>query len=358
MGLLKRKNQPSAPPPEGEDSAKESIPPSERETNGARPPSLPAGEAAAPKKPVKSPKPKQEDDDERAPLLQSLQDKILIFLAGISFVIAAYFLFFGVPRNWFGTSTPIGEIQTSGNIRRRHSGSLTWQTVSGTKQIYLRDIVYIPKNETAHVKLGPKEFTLPQDTMVQFDESSIDQFEVTLLEIKTTVAPIALPVHKANLTNLLPELSGIELRLSEMKARTFSAIYESPPLAKAFPMSPNQFSLEKISDYEIRLVEPTPERYNLRAFRWMKMAWTPVPVEGVSYTLEVSKDSRFRRNLPYKTKTNKLLVQFDDEATFYWRVRGTKGTDETISEALSFTMVIRGGKTPTLKGLKDLSGKQ
>ncbi|MEQ1843878.1 MAG: hypothetical protein ABL994_26025, partial [Verrucomicrobiales bacterium] len=109
---------------------------------------------------------------------------------------------------------------------------------------------------------------------------------------------------------------------------------------------------------EIRLIEPIPERYNLRAFRWMKMSWSPVPLDGVSYTLEVSKDSRFRRNLPYKTKTNKLLVQFDDEATFYWRVRGAKGNDETISEALSFTMVIRGGKTPTLKGLKELSGKQ
>ncbi len=352
MGLLKRKNP---PPPASEAVGEESVADqtiAKESTGSAKkggtPPSL--AKIATPKK--------SNDDDERTPLLQSLQDKILILIAGISFVISGYFLFFGIPRSWFANMQVIGQIETSGSIRRRHSGTLSWQTLKGTNQIYLRDIVYVPKDGSASVKFGPRSFTLPADTMVQFDESSTDQFEITLLELKTIPVPLALPVHKANLSNLLPELSAFELRLSELKERTFSSIYEAAQLQKAFPMLPNQFSLEKISDYEIRLVEPQPERYNLRAFRWMKMSWSPVPLEGVSYTLEVSKDSRFRRNLPYKTKTNKLLVQFDDEATFYWRVRGMKGNDETISEALSFTMVIRGGKTPTLKGLKDLTGKK
>lgn len=353
MGLLKRKNSPPALP------AVEAEPTVEKTIAVERSESAPSSETAAPAPQSVKGKRKKDDDDERAPLLQSLQDKILILIAGISFLIAGYFLFFGMPRSWFANMQVIGEIESSTSIRRRHSGTLSWQTLNGTNKIYLRDIVYVPKDSTASVKFGAKSFTLPADTMVQFDESSIDQFEITLLELKTNnTVPMALPVHKANLSNLLPELSAFELRLSELKARTFSSIYEAAQLAKAFPMLPNQFALEKISDYEIRLVEPQPERYNLRAFRWMKMSWSPVPLEGVSYVLEVSKDSRFRRNLPYKTKTNKLLVQFDDEATFYWRVRGTKGNDETISEALSFTMVIRGGKTPTLKGLKDLTGKQ
>lgn len=353
MGLLKRKN---SPPPATEAVGEESV--ADKTIAMEQPDSAKKGETPPSFAKTAKPKKKNDDDDERTPLLQSLQDKILILIAGIAFLITGYFLFFGMPRSWFANMQVIGQIETSGSIRRRHSGTLSWQSLKGTNQIYLRDIVYVPKDQSASVKFGSRSFTLPPDTMVQFDESSIDQFEITLLELKTNSAPLALPVHKANLSNLLPELSSFELRLSELKGRTFSSIYEAPQLAKAFPMLPNQFSLEKISDYEIRLVEPQPERYNLRAFRWMKMSWSPVPLEGVTYVLEVSKDSRFRRNLPYKTKTNKLLVQFDDEATFYWRVRGTKGNDETISEALSFTMVIRGGKTPTLKGLKDLTGKQ
>lgn len=292
---------------------------------------------------------------------RSIQDRILVLLAVISFGVTGYFLFFGIPRNWLGSLQKIGKITAESPIRRRHSGTLSWQSIRGTQDIYLRDIVYVPKETSAQVELAGKKFTIPADTMVQFDESSIDQFEITLLELKSTNVPIALPQHRAKLSNLLPDITPYELRHSELKSRTFSAIYEAPQLAKAFPMGPNTFSLDKLPDYEIRLLSPAPDRYNLRANRWMQMSWTPVPIGGVSYTLEVSKDSRFRKMLPHKTGSNRLLVQFDDEATFYWRVRGTKEDDETLSEALSFTMTLRGGKTPSLpkiRGLGTIPGGQ
>jgi hypothetical protein len=190
--------------------------------------------------------------------------------------------------------------------------------------------------------------------MVQFDENSTDSFQVTLLELKAEPLTIALPQHRTKLSQLLEDLGPLEVRLSDIRSRTLKSIFEPPTLGRAFPMSPNNFALNKISDFEIRLIEPATDRYNLRAYRWMKMAWTPVPVEEVQYTLEVSKDSRFRKMLPHKTRTNKLLVQFDDEATFFWRVRANKGDDEVLSESMSFSMVLRGGKTPSLPTIRGL----
>lgn len=309
---------------------------------------------AAPTQAPQAPEKGATPEDSSAP--KSLHDRILIALAIVAFIVTGYFLMVGLPSRLFAHLEAIGSIESEGNVRRRHAGSLSWETMHGTQKIYLRDIIYVPKDVKAQVNLGKRNFAIPSDTMVQFDESSVDQFEITLLELKGAVVPLALPAHRANLSNLLAEITPYELRLSELKSRTFSAIYEGPTLAKAFPMARHDFSLDKISDYEIRLIYPQPDRFNLRANRWMKMSWSPVPLPGVAYTLEVSKDSRFRKMLPHQTKTNRLLVQFDDEATFYWRVRGAKDDDETISEALSFTMVLRGGKTPTLPTIRTLDG--
>ena len=58
------------------------------------------------------------------------------------------------------------------------------------------------------------------------------------------------------------------------------------------------------------------------------VSWYPIPVQGISYQLQVSKSSAFSPTVTdIKTPLTSYNVSITDETTYYWKVRAFKGTD-------------------------------
>jgi len=274
------------------------------------------------------------------------KDRIILIVAVAGLCAILYLLFFYSPLDWIINAKSVASIKTEGTVRRRHAGNLAWRNIKGQDSIYLRDVVYVPKNTEAFVTLpGKGTFPLPPDTMVQFDETSLDEIAITLREgTKPKFQLMPSKLHMAKLTRYLQDVMQFELRLSELRQRTLDKVFKELPLVRTSPIFKNDFALDLLDDYDLKLVSPKSDRYNLKSNRWMKMSWSAIPLAGVNYTLEISKDSIFSRVLPHSTKSNRLLIQFDDEGTYYWRVRAEKDRRTLVSDSWNFTMLHRGGQ--------------
>jgi len=68
----------------------------------------------------------------------------------------------------------------------------------------------------------------------------------------------------------------------------------------------------RLGDYDLDLVVPKGEKFNIKEHPWIKMEWTPLPLERFVYQLEISKDPAFSRVLSHATHMNSLSIQFDD----------------------------------------------
>lgn len=274
---------------------------------------------------------------------EEIQDQVILAAAGAASVVLLYFMFFYTAPVSVKDSRIVGEIRTVKKVRRRHSDTLSWENLKGAEAIYLRDIVFIPRGTTATIALpSGKNVELPEDTMIQFDDTTIENMEITLENFR--LLPLKSPSGKMN--PLLDDIKPLELRHNELTSRMYDQVFRDLNLGRVDRIDKLKLELGNLGDYELNLVAPVEGRYNLRANRWVKMAWTPIPLEGVNFRLEVSKDPKFRKSLPYKTNNNRLQVQFDEEATYYWRVKATHKGNELVSKLANFTMSLRGGQTP------------
>ncbi|MBC7487998.1 MAG: hypothetical protein H7282_14750 [Cytophagaceae bacterium] len=82
----------------------------------------------------------------------------------------------------------------------------------------------------------------------------------------------------------------------------------------------------------------------------VSVSWYPIPVQGVSYQLKVSKSSTFSPALTdIKTPLTSYNLTLTDETTYYWQVRAIKGTDTSYwSNPSSFIYDIASPGKPTL----------
>ncbi len=283
--------------------------------------------------------PRQKDLPER-----DLKDQIALVGAIVSLGVVAYLLFFAPSLNWIRNGTKVGNIEVKGVARRRHSESLTWSDIKGNEQVYMKDVIYVPKDTTATLILdNKKKVIVPPDTMFQVDQSTMEDLEIILKEAPAApIIPVFAKIKRAS--SYIEGVANFELRLSELKQRTLDRVFTPVDLEAARPTkAPEEFVASDFSDFSIRLVRPPLNKYNLAKNRWMLMTWTKLPFKDVSYVLQVSRDSEFKQVLHHSSKTNHLLIQFDEPRTYYWRVRGKKGNAEVVSDLGQFTMTEKGG---------------
>ena len=149
-------------------------------------------------------------------------------------------------------------------------------------------------------------------------------------------------------------IDGIE-ELEELRkqllARLENLMNRKPVFEKVVEKRLPTFRLEKLADYVLRLVYPMKEAYNFRANRWLDMKWTKIPIEGVVYHLIVGRDSSFSKALEYRSKNEKLSVQFDNAGSYAWKViaESASGLEKLESKTGEFEMSLKGGKGGEIK---------
>jgi hypothetical protein len=149
-------------------------------------------------------------------------------------------------------------------------------------------------------------------------------------------------------SELLSETRPLELRSTELRQRTFERIYGQITLGKVERAlvdvdEMRSFSPNRVTDWTVKIVIPVDGQYNLASNRWMQMAWTAVPIPGISYRIEVSKTRDFGKELFYSTKKNYLLLQLDNASKYFWRVRAQLGKEEIVSDIGHFELTPTGG---------------
>lgn len=272
-------------------------------------------------------------------------DRMLIVLALVLFGFALYRLVNYIP-SYEGPSglVSVGKVEVDGVLRRRHAGSLAWTEIRGEAELYLRDLVYTPTGVIARVTgLDGRSMTLPQDSLVQFDEVTVSNLEITLREVAEPKRQVfrLLPVPKAQRSASLPDPLGLEMLFTDINKNfmRYQAL-PAPRLEAARKVAKAQdIKFDQVGDFELLLHYPHPKQVLAYAKdNWVKMAWSPVPITELNYEIEVSVGDKFAKKVPYQSRTNFLEVQFEKPGRYFWRVAAATAKGKLVSETREFTL--------------------
>lgn len=282
-------------------------------------------------------------------------DRVIIGVGSLLATIACWFLFFAPPTtDWESTSPEIGEVHAQGKIRRRHARVLQWEDISDESAVYLRDILYVPEGATATVVMKDgKQIQLAPESLVQFDDITVHEIEISLWEKVQQVArakpklfrlmPLPKPPRAGALPDLFPLITAFEDLTQRLEAvRKASLAIGKPPALEKMPRSA---ALRDLKEFDVQIVNPADgEKLQLNGERWMKMTWTPIPLIGVTYEILMSRFKDFRQTIPHQTQSTSVNVQFQDPGKYFWRVRVRRGAESIQSPVSIFEMVP--GKAP------------
>ncbi|MBY0371633.1 hypothetical protein K2X33_13185 [bacterium] len=271
-------------------------------------------------------------------------DRLLIALALLFFTMALYGLvnyqpFYEGPAGLVS----VGQVTVQGKLRRRHAGSLAWSEIEGEGQIFLRDLVYTPPGVVAEVTgTDGKTMTLPQDSLVQFDEVTVSNLEITLREAAEPKRQVfrLIPLPKAQRSAALPDPIGLEMLYTDVAKNWQKYSGRRVNLDRVRKVAAAQdLVFDKVRDFELLLHYPHPKQEIPYARdNWVKMAWSPMPVQGLRYQVEVSVGDQFAKKVPYESGTNYLEVQFEKPGRYFWRVTANAGDGQVASETREFTL--------------------
>ncbi|MBI1862304.1 MAG: hypothetical protein HYR96_15425 [Deltaproteobacteria bacterium] len=290
---------------------------------------------------------------------------MLLSVGILGIVVCSYLLFFYTPKSIIEGTTVIGKIMPKGTIRRRVARSLHWENLTEPATLYLRDIVYATKDSSATIELeAGKKFDLMSDSMIQLDDVSSDSINITLIEgqvkgpdaasvsVKKEVKfrMPAYPTRGVSSLATAPPIDIFELRASEYLARVSDTLkMKSRRLAMRELASMKKTEpLDRLTFFVIELLKPENIRYNLRANHWLEFIWTPIPLENIKSTVELSRNNDFRSKLSALSKGSTLKLQIEEEGTYYWRVKSERGKEVAYSPVGEFHMSLRSGMTQEL----------
>jgi len=268
-------------------------------------------------------------------------DRWLLGISLLGFLLSLYLLFFFTFHGELDESMKVGVLRTEKSVQRRHAKRLRWADIEAEGDIYFKDLVYVPKSTKAVVTLkNGRVLNLEPDSMVQFDEFLLDGIQISLFDFGLFRL---MPYPRVKRLEGLPDPRPLELLHEQTTDRLRAQLKRSParePLGTLDALVP----LDNCKDYDIRIISPLDEKFNLRKNQWLNLAWTPVPLKGVEYQIQVARRSDFKNALVHKTRSTRLVIQFDDQGTYFWRISAKCAIDANKSETHKFGMALKGGK--------------
>lgn len=288
-------------------------------------------------------------------------DRWLILLACLLILLTGYFLFFyHQVVGLTGDAAVIGTIQSDGPIRLRHARTLVWGVSQSETDVFLRDTVYTPKGTTAEFQWNEKKFILEPESLVQFDEASLDKLEITLMEGKIRVDPKdagAISVSKpvANLIfkfkegeiGYIPDINPLIIKHSELSSRTVDSLNRKldlePPRAVIVP----KLYLNQLADYKIVLQSPESGEFKFDGKSLLNFSWKPIPLPNIEYFLHISNTSSFKNDLMNSSRREELDILFDQSGEYWWKISARWRREEIDSSSRKLALLKdKGNKIP------------
>jgi len=282
--------------------------------------------------------------EQKGMLPEDPKDRILIWVSIVGLVVVFYLLFFWESYSAFKGAKVVGILRTDRMVRRRHSRTLHWHDLKRQDTVFFQDIVYTPKDSQATVTFSDgRTLDLKPDSMVQFDELTVDGIQITLFDSGEKQKENReffrlVPYPKVVKTNLLTDPGPLELRQSEFGDRIKKHMGEPVGLARLRKVGKVPFALDRLTDYQVVLLRPENQVFDIRVSRWIQALWTVIPLGSVKYELQMSQDDSFGEFVTHKAKSNQLVVQFENPGKYYWRIKAIRGDEVSYSKAGAFVM--------------------
>ena len=254
-----------------------------------------------------------------------------------------------------GNAPRIGYLETNGPSRRRHSHTIAWDDIEDHSALFLRDLIFTPMEVTSVVVLDDqRRLPLPSGSMVELDEQTTESLKIQLIEPEKMMA------------SALPSLDGLfwfadptvwEWRQSELTDRGARFQSGGVKLASLIPMNRvSRTPLQPlVTDFEIKILSARP----LSLARTVRFQWSPVPVDGVRYELQMASDKDFLRMSPRAVPGTSINLPLTKAGTYYWRVVAIAANESVVS-AISAVTLREGGRIiafdPGLNVVRTVSG--
>ncbi len=278
-------------------------------------------------------------------------DRLLVIGAAALFCFALYRMVSYRPvYDGPGGLIAIGEVRTDTAVRRRHAGSLAWSEIDEAGPIFLRDLVYTPAGVTAQVVMSDgRTMPLPPDSLIQFDDITVSNLEITLKELalpKKTPVFRLLPLPKAKQSVALADPIYLELEASGLAKKNALSRMRGIILHDVKKLRVVSQEIEKVDSYELKLVYPD-SGLNLpfKAGATTKVVWTPSPNKDVHYVVEFALKDNFEKAIPFASTTNTAVVSLDKPGKYFWRVTAIGKGAVVKSETRLFSLYPKGSRT-------------
>jgi len=285
------------------------------------------------------------------------QDRRMIALSLLVSAIAGYFLFF-YSANFSGIegAVALGSLQSDRSIRIRHARSLQWGTAEKVCNVYLKDTVFIPKGTSAEFQWKDNKITLESESLVQFDEASLDNLEITLIEgkiktdsrsskvVKVAKAPVPTTLFfKAKSMPYLSDINSFVLLQSELSSRTLDRLGKKMGLEPLLSVNVPRLNLSRLSDYRLVLKSPEAKTYRLSQKSWIYFAWSPLPLKELDYEVQVDVSEDFRHPISVNAKQSQANILFESPRPYWWRLVARRKMEYLVSESRGFVLDVKQG---------------
>ena len=305
-------------------------------------------------------------------------DRWLILLACLFILLTGYSLFFYQQTvGLSGDAVLIGTIQSDGPIRFRHARTLVWGVSQSDTDVFLRDTIYTPKGTTAEFQWNDKKFFLEPESLVQFDEASLDKLEITLMEGKIRVDPkdagaltISKPVadsifkFKEGEIGYIPDINPLIIKHSELSSRTVDSLNKKldlePPRAVIVP----KLFLNQLADYKVVLQSPESGEFRFDGRSLFNFSWKSIPLPNIEYFLHISDASNFKNSLTHSSRLQQLDILFDQPGEYWWKISARWRREEIESSSRKAAFLKQGENkiperalTTTSKSLSEASNQ-
>jgi hypothetical protein len=280
------------------------------------------------------------------------QDVRLVLM--VTLALGIFLLLFGLDSSnlYDSDRPPIGTVFPDGSVRYRAGRSLEWNDVDSEFPVYQRDSIFTPAGSSATIELTEGgTISLKPNTLVKLIDLGSRQTDVELVfgEAKGATAAPAVPVD--NLRNMIYacQRTGDVKRLSGPAVEGGVPVLPPPAKLAALPpkpVPPRVKPIDKLEHFGISILVPANKSTIPRTSLWVGFNWSPVPVRGVKYELEVSRDLSFKTRIGSKDARPGELLLVNLPGEYYARVKARVGKEVIESPASQFTMLKVGARAP------------
>ncbi len=272
------------------------------------------------------------------------QDLRLVLIASMVLLVLLFLLSGEAASLLDGKANPIGTVIPEGQIRRRASRSLEWNSHSLEFPVYQNDSIYTPENTLAHIELkNGKTIELKPNSLVKLVESSSNQSEVEIVFGSANGARIKSDLEAAQLVRNIANTCRPEAALpGELpQYEDLPALPNRSPLAKDLPppQKPILLPLDRLEFFNLKLLSPKNLSTIQRPALWVQFSWSPIPLKKTHFEIEVSQSKDFVDKIDIKQAKNGQVLLINTPGIYYARVRARLHDEELVSPVHTFKMV-------------------